>query len=456
MRKWSAKRIAHIVNGEVQGNEDAIVERVILDSRKSQTGDLFVPLCGENFDGHRFLNNAFENGASVAFSKPKMEISNLGTTIIVDNPLLALQQLGTAALNEVKPQVVAVTGSTGKTSTKEMIYAILSQRFNTFKTKGNLNSEQGLPMALYSLQEQDEIAVLEMGMRGRGQITELVNIAKPDIAVITNIGTVHLELLGSQENLALAKGEILEGINKNGLAVLNGDDKWCRWLSENHTGKMVFYGLSEKCDIRAVNLQIDSLGRYSYNIHSGSSEVTIKLPIPGKHHVYNSLAAIAIALHLGMSWDEIIAGVSSYKTISGRQLTKVCAGVTVIDDSYNSNPQSIRAGLELLKLHPTTGKRIAVLGDMRELGDQAIQSHLFVGEQLFQYKVDILICNGALGAYIGQGAQKYTDIKIYYTDNNQQAVKQLKNITQAGDVVLIKGSRGLQMEHIVSDFCKGL
>ena len=457
MQQWSITEIADIVSGKILGVSDIIVEGLAVDSRKVKFGDLFVPLVGENVDGHQFIADAFRNGAVAALAARKADNLPQGTLIIVDDPLTALQKLGITALQRVSPQVIAVTGSTGKPSTKEMIASILAQKYRTFKTKGNLNSESGLPMALYSLSDDDQIAVLEMGMRGRGQITELVSLAPPDIAVITNIGQVHLELLGTQENLALAKGEILEGLKDGGLAVLNGDDKWCRWLRENYSGETLFFGQTPGCDFQAVDLTVNETGYYSYTVKTGADQARINLPVAGKHQVYNSLVGITLGRYLGMSWAEILNGIASYQTIKGRQYLRECRGAKIIDDTYNSNPDSIRTMLELLKFHPCQGRRIAVLGDMRELGSQEKDLHLLVGREIKKYNVDILICNGRLAAYIGQGASEMPgqQITVFYAMSNSDVLSIMVNQVQEHDVVLIKGSRGLGMEQIVHDFCKG-
>ncbi|MFP4456165.1 MAG: UDP-N-acetylmuramoyl-tripeptide--D-alanyl-D-alanine ligase [Clostridia bacterium] len=447
--------LAKIVDGRVIGQPSALVTGVCLDSRKVKPGDLFIPLEGRNTDGHNYIMHAFSNGATAALSEKGLSnIPHNATVILVDDALSALQKLGIASLNKAKPIVVGVTGSTGKTSTKEMIDKVLKEKYSSFKSEGNLNSEQGLPLALCELCDQDEVATLEMGMRGKGQIKQLTEIAKPNIAVITNIGKVHLELFNNQEELAMAKAEILEGLEEDGVGILNGDDKWCREIASRFSDKDIkFFGLEDNNDYQAIDLERDSKGSFSYTLIKGKESIRVYLPLPGKYLVYNSLAAFAVGDVLEVSWDDIVEGISQYQTLQGRQKVHYIDDVTIIDDTYNSNPDSIKAALEQVKYTPSKGKKIAVLGDMKELGGEAELSHRQVGIVVENYDVDIVICYGELAKYIGEELDvRHSSVEVYYEQNKENIVKLLKNIVKKDDVLLVKGSRSMEMEKILTDY----
>jgi UDP-N-acetylmuramoyl-tripeptide--D-alanyl-D-alanine ligase len=448
--------VAAIVKGRIIGQSKALITGVSLDSRKVKPGDLFIPLKGRNTDGHNYILHALSNGATAALSEKGLSnIPQNTTVILVDDTLEALQQLGIAKLKKAKPVVVGVTGSTGKTSTKEMIDVVLNEKFNSFKNEGNLNSEQGLPLALCELCATDEVATLEMGMRGKGQITELTKLAPPNIAVITNIGKVHLELFDSQAELAMAKAEIIEGLEPNGVAVLNGDDSWCQELTQQFkkSHKIVTFGFNDGNDYQAKQVEYNSAGKYSYVIGKDGKSQLVELPVIGKHHVYNSLAAFAVGDLLEVEWEDIANGINKYQNIQGRQRLYYIDGVTIIDDTYNSNPDSIKAALEQLKFTPAKGKKVAVIGDMKELGGEAELSHRQVGIVIESYGVDVVICHGELSKFIGEELDiRHSLIKTYYENDKSKVVQILKEIINEGDVLLIKGSRSLEMETILKEF----
>lgn len=457
MPKWTAKQIAAITGGRLVGSESALVTSVCLDSRSVQRGSLFVPLKGRFFDGHQFINDAFQRGAAAVFSARSDvgPLNDQSAVIVVDSPLTALQQLASSWLRRVDPKVVAVTGSTGKTSTKEMIASVCSTTYHTFRSQGNLNSEQGLPLSLCHLEECHQVAVLEMAMRGSGQIKHLTDIAPPDVAVITNIGWSHIELLGSQENIARAKAEILEGLKPNGVAVLNGDDPWCRKIADYAPAERIFYGLDSSNDFYPQMLEVDASGCYSFRLSWQGEQVNVTLPLPGKHNVYNALAAAAVGVMLGIPLPSICKGIAAYQTIEKRQRIIVCKGFTVIDDTYNASPDSMRAGLEQLTF--THGvRKIAVLGDMLELGPVAIQLHREVGEVVAAHGIDYLICQGKLARHIGEAAHQagMSKDRISCTGSNKESLKCLRDLAVPGCVVLVKGSRGMAMEEIVAGLCE--
>ncbi len=437
--------IAEVVGGECLAGGERIVEGLINDSRYVKEGDLFIPLAGSRTDGHRYIKDALEKGAAGSLCSVDIDLDlPHGAPIVkVEGTLRALHDLARFRISAVKPKIVGVTGSTGKSCTKEMLGSMLSRRCSFFKTPGNYNSEIGLPLALWNLRPEDEVAVLEMAMRGAGQIKELTEIARPDFAVITNIGQVHMEMFNNQEELALAKGEIIENMAPNGIALVNGDDLFCRFLARRYADKKVLTFGFETGDYCAKDIQISKEGRYSFSLCTPWEEFHVTMPLPGKHHVYNALAAAGVADLLGLSPEEIRAGIANYHNLPGRQELHQLHGVTVLDDSYNSNPDSLKAALEQLS-YMSQERKIAVLGDMRELGEGAVAAHRNIGKSLESYEVDILLTLGSLAEEIGRSAG--SKIEVYSFDNKKSLLQQLLAIIRPGDLVLIKGSRSLGME----------
>lgn len=465
MPSWHVKEIASIVNGNILESVEGTVSHITLDSRQAHEQSLFVPLKGRYVDGHEFIAPALAQGAAVLarcdYPSDGLEINDLAKIIRVDDPLQGLQKLGKHQLQRVNPVIVAITGSVGKTTTKELIASVLQDSYNTFYSAGNLNTEQGMPLALCGIEDHHQVAVLEMAMRGKGQIRHLTSLAPPDIAVITNIGVTHLEALGSQENIVEAKAEILEGLNPNGVAVLNGDNVWCRQLGEGHSGKVIYFGIQSQNDIYPQCLTQDQQGRYSFVVSLGGRKQLIKLPVAGQHQVYNALASIAVGQVLDVSPDMLARGIGCYKTISNRQHIIRCEEIIIVDDTYNAGPDSIPTGVEQLHYLQTPKRRIVVVGDMLELGHLAIPLHREVGQKIVNYNVDLLICRGQLAEHYGIGAMDagFDARNIIYTKSNEETSAVLLDILQDGDAVLIKGSRGLQMESIVEKlievYCRG-
>lgn len=465
MYKFTLKEIASAVGGRIlQGNPAASFTQVSTDTRKIRPGSIFVALKGERFDAHDFLADAISQGAAALLvSRPEeMHVSPAAQeiqaipVILVENTLKALQDLAGYNRRKAGVPVVAVTGSAGKTTVKDMIAAVLEQKFSVLKTGGNFNNEIGLPLTLLELGPAHQAAIVEMGMRGKGEIQELARIAGPDIGVISNIGEAHIELLGSVENIARAKGELLEELPSKGVAVLNGDDPWLRTLGEQFKGKVVYYGFNENNQLRATDWQMIGpvMSEFAVNIlKNGNYEkpMVVRIPVPGRHNVLNSLAAIAVGLELGLSHGDISRGLMQLSLSAMRLEIKTGQPWVIINDAYNANPASMRAALEVLAGYPCTGKRIAVLGNMLELGPEAEKGHRSVGDTAAGLGVDTLITLGDMARWIAEQAlaQGMEESEVTACTEKEQAVQALQAVLQPGDVVLVKGSRGMKMEEII-------
>lgn len=455
MLTYDIQEIAKVTGGKIlQGNPYNRVKGICTDSRKAKGGELFVALQGQQ-DGHSFIPKALAQGATALLvSQNIAELPAEVPVILVDNTLAALQQLASHNRSRLNIPVVAVTGSNGKTSTKDMIAAVLSTGFKTLKTEANFNNELGLPLTLLNLEECHQAAVVEMGMRGLGEIDFLAKLAKPTAAVITNIGEAHLELLGSVRNIAQAKTEVLEHIGPEGFAVLNADSPYIRELAGRCQGRVILYSLTGEADLKASNIHLDGNGvRYDLTYPGGRAEIF--LPVPGSHNVMNSLAAVGVGLQLGLPIAEIAKGLKQVALTHSRLEIIQANDITVLNDTYNANPSSTKAALQVLQ-ETATGRKIAVLGNMYELGAREQAGHQEVGEVAAAMAVDTLIAVGNLAQWIAQGglAGGLSPQKVFHCENNTQAITELRKLIKPGDTLLIKGSRGMRMEEIVKELTK--
>ncbi|MGI6587541.1 MAG: UDP-N-acetylmuramoyl-tripeptide--D-alanyl-D-alanine ligase [Peptococcia bacterium] len=453
------EKIVTVVQGslEIEGNCPEPLGACI-DTRYLKKGDLFFALKGEKTDGHYFLNEARNKGASgavVTFRPTDFSCTDF-PLVIVEDTVKALQQLAIAQRNLFSGTVVAVTGSTGKTTTKEMIYALLREKGPVLKTAENHNNDLGLPLTILALKKEHQSIVVEMGMRALGEIDFLCRISQPDYGVITNIGHTHEELLGSQEKIAQAKAELISHLPaKGGLVLPYAAKNILRpWLI-NIRCPLLWFGLNSRTDISAQEICVQGEKGLSFNLlYRGEKISEIKLPLPGRHNISNALAAAAIGKHLGFSGVEIAAGLAKVELPRMRlEFSRTANGeVQVINDTYNANPDSMLSALEVLQ-QVSQGKRaIGVLGDMYELGAYTEEGHLLVGRQVKEKGLAYLITVGKLGEIIAQGAREagMNADRVYSCQNNVQALSYLKKIKQAGDIVLVKGSRGVKMEEIVA------
>ena len=437
----------------LQGNARQQATGFAIDSRQVKPGDFFIPLEGEHTDGHHFIAQAFMKGAAGAFHEkgkiPGPDIPQNLLLIEVDNSLGAMQRLASVYRNRFELPVIAITGSSGKTTTKDFTAGVLSAKYNVLKTTGNLNNEIGLPLTILQLEKNHQVAVLEMGMSAAGEITTLCEIAKPTIGVITNIGEAHIEMLGSVEAIARAKGELLDYLGSGGVAVLNGDDPRLLKVRKRYPGKAYCYGF-KKGDIKG--LQLSQRGEKSFFRvrFPDKSEGWFQAPLPGRESVSNSLAALAIGYILKLSLPQMEEGLAKSQTTAGRlQVLHNQDGLSIIDDSYNANPSSMRAALKVL-FELGGNKTVAVLGDMLELGDTALEEHLSIGRFAAGLGIGCLVSVGDLARGFSEGAGS-GDLTVYSCSNHDEALAVIKSLPlDDAWYVLVKGSRGMQMEKIVT------
>jgi UDP-N-acetylmuramoyl-tripeptide--D-alanyl-D-alanine ligase len=429
----------------LRGTAPAAFSGVSTDTRTLRAGSLFIALKGEHYDGHAFVEEAFARGAGAAVVS--IGIAATGPLILVEDTLKALGAIASTHRRMMKAQVIAVTGSTGKTTTKEMIAAIMSQGGPTARTPGNYNNEIGVPLALLELDASHHSAVIELAMRGRGQIAYLAQMAQPQVGVVTNVGVSHLELLGSREAIAETKAELLEALAADGVAVLNADDSFFDLLKARTRSRVVSFG-TQRADVQAADAAVDADGRVRFRLRGWWGEQEIQLKAAGRHHALNAAAAAAAAMSAGAESEWVAAGLSAFEPADMRgQIIVAPGGFTVINDSYNAAPDSMRVALELLMDLPGE-RKWAVLGDMKELGPSSADWHQEVGELTASLGLAGLVTVGELGRCIAYGARKAAIEVIEATDNSAAAGAVLER-AQAGDVVLVKGSRAMKMEEVV-------
>ena len=444
------------------GPTEAMVSDVVVDSRLVRPGCAFVALPGVRADGHDFCLSALQDGARVLvvtrsaeeISAVLLEAGDRHVTVVqVEDALKAIQDLAAYHRSRLSCEVVGITGSTGKTTTKDFVTAALSQTLRVVSTQGNSNNELGVPLTILRAEPDTDVLVVEMGMRGVGQIAELCAMARPTLGLVTNVGTSHIELLGTQDAVASAKGELIRALPADGCAFLNGDDAYSDVLAEWSIAPVVRWGLSAACDVSARDVEIDAEGRPSFDLMSPQGSARVCLPVPGRHNVYNALAAAALALHLGVTPLAVAQGLGSAPVSAMRmQVFTSASGVTVINDAYNANPVSMRAAIETLAEMHTEGRRIAVLGDMAELGSLTEVAHFRIGEQLAALPIDVLIAVGSRAERIAQGARAagMPQEAVTACPDALGAVELLDGILAPGDVVLVKASRVMGLE-VVSE-----
>lgn len=430
-----------------------LIEEITTDSRKEIHQGLFVPLKGERFDGHHFIENVFDKGAIATLTMNKKVEDERLITIWVEDTGKALLDLGRFYREQFNIPVVGITGSVGKTSTKEMVAAVLSGKWQVHKTEGNFNNEIGLPLTLFNLKQQHEAAVIEMGMNHFGEIHNLTCCSLPDLAIITNIGTSHIENLGSREGILKAKLEVLDGLKPGGLLIINGDNDLLGDLKELPV-KTITYGLKSTNQYWAKD--IISQGEYTLaTVMTPHATYGIRIKALGEHMVYNTLAAIAVAEHFGLTETEIMRGLAAYEPAKMRMhIASFENGLTVIDDTYNASPDSMKAALKVLKEYSRPGRKVAVLGDMFEMGEFAPELHREVGEFAAEIKVDLLISVGNLAKHILDGYRAKTAQQAYYFETKEAFVENLPELVKEDDCILFKASRGMHFETLVEEVRK--
>jgi len=444
------KATSGFAEGEIRG----FIAGVSTDSRNIKDGELFVPLSGENFDGHDFIKNAFEKGAVAALcekaKRGKVGLFNSGDPIIyVDDTQKALLMLAAYYRSLFSIPFVAVTGSVGKTTTKNMIAEVLKTRFEVLKTEGNFNNEIGLPLTLFGLERHHRIGVVEMGMSGLGEISRLAGVVKPSISVITNIGIAHIEKLKSRQNIARAKMEILEPLKQHDLAVLNADSPELWERKGRLVPRTVYFGL-DRGDVRVASIESFGNTGIKFGISGKYKDMVFEVPLPGAHNAMNAAAALTVGFELGLSQDQIQDGFSSLKPSKMRlEFKKSKTGAVIIDDAYNANPDSMKAALDLLAESGRGKKRAAVLGDMRELGGLSKTAHMEIGRYAAD-KTDVLVAVGNFSGDMAQGfCQKRSDKNSVFTyDTTGDAEKNIEKNVEDCDIILIKASRAMKLEEI--------
>jgi UDP-N-acetylmuramoyl-tripeptide--D-alanyl-D-alanine ligase len=430
---------------------DVIVTGISTDTRTLRAGDLFVPLHGPHADGHSFLSDAVSRGAAAAlWAHQGQDVAAPIPLVQVADPLVALGALAAYYRNRLPTTVVAITGSVGKTTTTTMTATVLSKRFRTVATRSEWNAEVGVPLTVLSLSESDEIAVIEMAMRGLGQIAELVEIARPSIGVVTTVGESHLEFLGTKENIARAKGELIAGLPSGGTAVLNGDDAAVMELAKLCRGRVLTYRLDGHADVDADQVHTTHSG-VRFHVHAGGQAADVKLRTWGRHNVRNALAAAAVGLVMGMNLQDIVRGLEEVHLPHGRLEPVRFGDILVLNDTYNASPASVRAALAVLSDLAPLGHRIAVLGEMRELGPASAALHSDLGQVVASVGVRLLLTVGEEARALGDGAAAagLPAQAIAHVSRLEEAVPILSDALRPHDVVLIKGSRALEMERIV-------
>ncbi|MDW8065306.1 MAG: UDP-N-acetylmuramoyl-tripeptide--D-alanyl-D-alanine ligase [Anaerolineae bacterium] len=446
------------------------ISHVAIDSRACEAGDLFIALPGERADGHQYVGDAFRRGAIGALIHrdvpegamtvdlergPWPESLSFPVCFRVSRTLDALHRWAGWWRNRFPIRVIGITGSVGKTSTKELTWAILSRRYETLKTEGNLNSEIGLPLMLLRLTPRHQRAVLEMGMYARGEIAALCAIARPVIGVVTMVGPVHLERLGSMEAIAAAKAELVEALPEDGVAVLNRDDPYVRAMAGRTRARVFFYGLDPEADLWADEIASEGLEGIRFDLHYGGEVFRrVRVSLLGRHSVHTALRAIAVGLLEGLTWEEIFAGLRDRRAQLRLVAVPGFRGSLILDDTYNASPPSMLAALNLLA--ELDGRKIAVLGDMLELGAYEMEGHRLVGGRAGAV-VDLLVTIGPRARIIAQEAiaAGLPSHRVWTCNSNPEAVEILRQILEPGDVVLVKGSRSLRMEEIVNALCEG-
>lgn len=441
---FTAKEIAEVTGGRLIGGDTAI-NGVSTDTRTIEKGMLFVAVKGESFDGNDFIEAAAQKGAAAALSDRESGADSHSIPVILAKDSRAAQLALAHYHRERFPlKLVGVTGSVGKTSTKDMIYAVLSAKYDTLKTEGNFNNDIGLPRTLFRLNESYGAAVIEMGMSDLGEISVLSKAAAPDICVITNIGWCHIENLKTRENILKAKLEILDGASESAPLILNGDDEFLKTVSISGR-RIVRYGRSEGCDVRADDVTQTACGM-NFTLIYGGRKYAAAVPVAGEHHVMNALAAFAAGIEAGMTPEEIIPAFLRYEASGMRQRTEQRGGITVILDCYNASPTSMESSLSVLGGMDCSGRKCAVLGDMLELGEMSAQLHAGIAEYIVK-NADCAFLYGEEMAHCRDRLEEQ-DFEVHHSCDKAALTEELLGWLRPGDAVLFKGSRGMRMEEI--------
>ena len=440
------------------GVGDEFFRGVSIDSRTLKKGELFVCIQGDRFDGHNFIKEAQDKQAAAIVLSEESEMGRVrGKTpvvIRVKNTLKALQELALFYRKKMPVKVIGITGTNGKSTTKEMTAAITEKKFKTIKTKGNLNNHIGLPLNIFDLSKTDEIAVMEMGMSAAGEIKRLAEIAKPEIGVVTNISEGHLVHLKTLKKVQAAKGELFDSLSEKETAIVNADDPLVLELAKSVRAKVITYGIYKGADIKAENICPMDREGFKLSVNFSGKNIPMCIPFLGECNIYNALAAIATSWSLGIAPDDIKQGLMAAKLLANRFEVSEHRGVTIINDSYNANPRSMKEALKILAKYKCKGRRFFIVGEMLELGDLSKPAHKALGVDVAKYSIDYLVTVGDLSSHVAKSAvasgmnKKNTAIASGY----ECAVAFIKKHSRSGDCLLVKGSRGSKMEEVVRRF----
>ena len=469
MKNMTLANIAQAVGGtldakmlpEAVSAEHTQAQSVVLDSRLVEPGGIFIATRGEHVDGHSFIDQVFDAGALGVICE-EAPVQPKGAYILVEDSFLALKDLAEYYRSQLDIKVVGITGSVGKTSTKEFVASVLSQKYRVLKTEGNYNNEVGLPLTVLRIREDCEVAVLEMGISDFGEMHRLSKIAKPDVCLITNIGQCHLENLGTRDGILKAKTEIFDFIQEGGQICLNGDDDKLVTIREVRGSIPVFFGCGSNNAVYADNYENRGLIGSRAQIHikgiagHDACSFEAEIPLPGEHMLYNALAATAAGMLFGLTAEEIQEGIRTVKAVDGRSHVIRTDRLTLIDDCYNANPVSMKAALDLLhmtelsEVFEDAARKVAVLGDMFELGTDEAALHREVGVYAAKKQIDVLVCVGNLCKYMYEGAQAVRSVtNCYYFEDKEALEAQMDTVIQDGDLVLVKASHGMHFEELI-------
>lgn len=430
-------------------SEETTISNICIDTRKITKGSLFICIKGDRFDAHTFIKDAFELGAQAVMICEDVQVD--GPFVKVNDTKKALLDLAGYYRSKFDIPIVGLTGSVGKTTTKEFVSLVLNAKYNAIKTQGNLNNEIGLPQMLFQIDNSVEAAVIEMGMNHFGEIKRLVSATKPTIGIITNIGVSHIENLGSREGILKAKLEILTGLKENAPLLLNGDNDLLKTVKDDKH-KIYFYGIESDADFKAIDVK-EFDGKTSFTINYFGNSKEVEIPTIGIHNVYNALAAFAVGYFLDIDADLAVDALKKYEPTGMRQKCVNINGIISIEDCYNASPDSMKAAISTIS-NTKSNKKFAVFSDMLELGDYSKKAHYEVGELVAKSKIDYLLCTGSDAKYIVDGAKDNGFENVFMFSTKEELSNKLFELIKSGDAVIFKASRGMKLEEVITSIYK--
>ena len=445
-------RLASMIGGRVVRGGDVSFGRVVIDSREADEQSAFFAIRGERLDGHEFLDQALQKARGAVVAEVPAGLPEQKAVVQVEDTTEALQKLAGSIRREFPFLLIAITGSAGKTTTKEMIHALTASERRSFKSWGNFNNQIGFPLCLSNTPDDAEIVVSEIGMNHAGEIAQMASYGLPDIGVYTNIRPVHLEFFGTIEGIAAAKRELLENLRPGGKIVVNADDPQVMRISEGFEGEKITYGFGPGADVRAVEVEEDGLRGTTFTVEAGGVSRRMKLESPGRHNLENFLAAVATARLAGISWEGIDRGMREIRPAYHRGVLVEWNGANLYDDTYNSNPYALGRALELLEKAEVSGRRIAVIGDMLELGSDELQFHREAGAAIPR-SVDLVAGVGPRSKALLEGAREagFSEDRLHHFEDAAEATTFLRGEVRPGDLVLLKASRGIGLDRVITE-----